>query len=212
MPLWIVSTAGAASSTHWNQPPSSSRFTRTRPPSTLTSMMIVACGRPSRAASATPVCACPWSSDCRPVRIRSKPFVAHRRREDVGDRRGVRRPERVVLDVDRAVGAARQRLLDHLRDARRPRRADDDFAAVRLAKAQPLFERVGVGLVQLPGRVLLADVRLVVREPRLPLAGRDLFDADGDFHGLRVIRDRRDQGSGDSWRIGMVRGQASSMR
>ena len=32
MPLWIVSSAGSGSAIHWNQPPSSSRFTR-RPPS-----------------------------------------------------------------------------------------------------------------------------------------------------------------------------------
>ncbi len=28
MPLWIVSTAGSGIDTHWNQPPSSSRLTR----------------------------------------------------------------------------------------------------------------------------------------------------------------------------------------
>ena len=31
MPLWIVSSAGSGSATHWNQPPSSSRFTRSAP-------------------------------------------------------------------------------------------------------------------------------------------------------------------------------------
>ena len=28
MPLWIVSSAGSGIATHWNQPPSSSRLTR----------------------------------------------------------------------------------------------------------------------------------------------------------------------------------------
>ena len=30
MPLWIVSSAGSGIAIHWNQPPSSSRFTRSR--------------------------------------------------------------------------------------------------------------------------------------------------------------------------------------
>ena len=90
--------------------------------------------------------------------------------------------ERVVLDVDRAVGAARQRLADDLRDARRPGRADDHLAAVLLLQPQRLFERVGVRLVHLEAGVLLADPGLGVVQARLPLAGGDLFDADGDFH------------------------------
>ena len=56
-----------------------------------------------------------------------------------------------------AIGAARERFADHLRDARRPGRADDDFAAVLLLEPQRLFERVGVRLVQLEAGVLLAD-------------------------------------------------------
>ena len=53
MPLWIVSTAGSGMTTHWNQPPSSSRLTRSVPgppdgaACAWTSMMIVACGNPS---------------------------------------------------------------------------------------------------------------------------------------------------------------------
>ena len=71
MPLWIVSSAGIGSVTHWNQPPSSSRLTRSAAPSTPTSMMIVADAMPSSEASITPVWALPWSSDCSPVSTRS---------------------------------------------------------------------------------------------------------------------------------------------
>src|SRR5438067_13106 len=66
MPLWIVSSAGIGRATHWNQPPSSSRLTRKAPPSTWTSMMIVACGMPSFSARMTPTWPKPWSSDCSP--------------------------------------------------------------------------------------------------------------------------------------------------
>jgi len=59
IPLWMVNAAGSGMATHWNQPPSSSRFTRSLPPSAATSMMIVACGHPSREARMTPVCAWP---------------------------------------------------------------------------------------------------------------------------------------------------------
>ena len=125
-------------------------------------MMIVACGRPSRSARITPVCAKPWSSDCRPVSIRSNcsSFIAAASAADDHERVGA--ASAVVLDVDGAVGAARQRLANHLRDARRSGRADDHFAAVLLLQPQRLFERVGVRLVHLEGGVLLADPGLVV--------------------------------------------------
>ena len=100
---------------------------------------------------------------------------------DGHERIGARQP--IVFDVDGAVGAARQRLADHLRDARRPGRADDHFAAVLLLQPQRLFERVGVGLVHLEAGVLIANPGLVVVETRLPLAGGHLLDADGYLHG-----------------------------
>src|SRR6185369_17188984 len=59
IPLWIVRSAGSGMTIHWNQPPSSSRLTRTRPSSTWTSMMIVEWGIPRRSARTTPVCAWP---------------------------------------------------------------------------------------------------------------------------------------------------------
>ena len=87
-------------------------------------------------------------------------LVRHRGRQRVGDHERVGGAQRVVLDVDRAVGAARERLADHLLHARRARRADDHLAAVLLAQAQRLLERVGVRLVHLVADVLLADPRL----------------------------------------------------
>ena len=86
----------------------------------------------------------------------------------------------IAVDVNRAIGAARQRLAQHLRHARRAGRHDDHFPAVLLAQPQRLFERVGVRLVQLPARVLIANPGLRVVDADLPLAGDDLFDADGD--------------------------------
>ena len=86
-----------------------------------------------------------------------EPLVRHRRAERLGDHERVGAGERVALDVDRAVGAARQRLAQHLRDARGPGRADDHFAAVLFLEPQRLLERVGVGLVHLVAGVLLAN-------------------------------------------------------
>ena len=78
---------------------------------------------------------------------------------------------RIVLDVDGAIGAARERFADDLRHARRPGGTDDHLAAVLLLQPQRLFERVGVRLVHLEAGVLLADPGLVVVEARLPVAG-----------------------------------------
>jgi hypothetical protein len=111
-------------------------------------------------------------------------LVADGGRERLGDAGRVGRRQRVGLDVDGAIGPARQRLAQHLRGARRAGRADDDLAAVLLLEAQRFFERVGVRLVQLEAGVLVADPRARVVDAQLPLAGDNLFDAHGDFHFL----------------------------
>ena len=165
MPLWIVSTAGSGIATHWNQPPSSSRFTR--------SVVASACDfhddRRVRQAE-------PLGEDHAGLREalvvglqagedQVELLVLHRRRERVGDHERVGAGERVVFDVDRAVGAAGERFAEHLRDARGPGRADDHFPAVLLLQPQRLFERVRVGLVHLVAGVLLANPGLrVVRD------------------------------------------------
>ena len=109
-----------------------------------------------------------------------------RRGERIGDGERVGRGERVGFDVDRAIGAAGQRLANHLRRARRAGRADDDLAAVLLLQPQRFLERVGVGLVQLEAGVLVADPGLLIVDAQLPLARDDLLDADGNFHELSV--------------------------
>ena len=111
-------------------------------------------------------------------------LLSHGISEHVRDRGGVGRSERLILDVNRAVGASRQRFPQHLRDARGPGGADDDLAAVLLLEAQGFLERVGVRLVELPARVLFANVRALRVQAGLPLAGRNLLDADSDFHGV----------------------------
>ena len=111
-------------------------------------------------------------------------LLGHGRGQAAAAAERVGRAERRVLDVDRAIRAARERLANHLLHARGPGRADHDLAAVLLAEPQALFERVGVGLVHLVRDVLLADPRLVVVQTRLPLARGHLFDTDGNLHKL----------------------------
>ncbi len=111
-------------------------------------------------------------------------LLGHRRGQRVGGHRRICSGERVILDVQRAVGAARQRLANHLLDAGWSGRADHDLAAQLLTEPQRFLERIGVRLVHLEAGVLLADPGLVVGETRLPLARGDLLDADGDLHTL----------------------------
>ena len=84
--------------------------------------------------------------------------------------------------MDGAVGAARQRLAQDLRRTCGPGRAHDHLAAMLFAKPQRLLEGVGVGLVHLEAGVLLAHGAPRLVDPRLPLAGWDLLDADGNLH------------------------------
>ena len=87
-----------------------------------------------------------------------------------------------VFHMQRPIGATGERFANHLLHARGSGRTDDDFAAVLFAQPQPFFQRIGVGLVHFVADVLLADPRLVVVQTRLPLASRDLLDADGNLH------------------------------
>ena len=144
---------------------------------------------PRRSASTTPVWPCPWSSDCRPVSTRSNFSSAIAAASASAVTNASAAAKRVVFDVNRAVGAARQRLANHLLHPRRPCRADDHLAAVLLAQAQRLLERIGVRLVHLVADVLFADPGLVVAQARLPLAGGDLLDADGDLHAVSTTTD-----------------------
>ena len=92
------------------------------------------------------------------------------------------------VDVQRAIGAARERLANHLLHARRAGRAHHHLAAVLLAQPQALLERIRVRLVHLVTDILVANPGLVVVETRLPLAGRNLLDTDSDFHGREAVR------------------------
>ena len=160
MPLWIVSSAGSGSATHWNQPPSSSRFTRSR------AAVDLHVHDDRRVRHAEPLGE--HDADLPEALIVGLQAGEHEvellvldcRGERVGDRRGVGRGQRVGLDVDRAIGAAGERLTNHLRRARRAGGADHDLAAVLLLEPQRLLERVRVGLVQLEAGVGVADPRL----------------------------------------------------
>jgi len=93
--------------------------------------------------------------------------------------------KRVILDMDRPVRSTRERFPDDLLNTRRARGTHDDFSAVLLAQSQRLFQGVRVGLVQLVAGVLFANPRPRLVDAGLPLARRDLLDADGDLHGNR---------------------------
>ena len=94
-----------------------------------------------------------------------------------------------AIHVQGAIGTARQRLAQHLRDASRAGRDGNHFASLRLAQPQCRLERIGVGLVHFVADVLLADPGLVVAQAWLPFARRDLLDADGDFHVVSTTKD-----------------------
>src|SRR5213083_2112284 len=68
------------------------------------------------------------------------------------------------------------------RHARRPARTDHHLSTVFLLQPERFFERVRVGLVHLEAGVLVANPRPGVVQARMPLAGGNLFDADGNFH------------------------------
>src|SRR5215204_189101 len=88
--------------------------------------------------------------------------------------------------MDRAIGAAGERLANHLRGARGARTADHDLAALLLLEAQRFLERVGIRLVQFEAGVGVANPRLLIVDAQLPFTGDDLFYADGYFHGFAV--------------------------
>jgi hypothetical protein len=94
----------------------------------------------------------------------------------------------LAVHVNGAVGPAGQRLAQHLRDARGPGGHGNDFAAVFLTQPQRLFERVGVGLVQLPAGVAVPDPGFRLVDAHLPLARHHLLDTDGDLHSYLFIR------------------------
>jgi hypothetical protein len=108
--------------------------------------------------------------DCRGQRLR--------------DGRRIRGRERIAFDVNRPIRAARQRFTNHLRRARRTGTADHDLAPLFLLEAKRFFQRVGVRFVQLEACVSIPNPRLLVVDPQLPLAGDDLLDANGYFHGF----------------------------
>ena len=146
-------------------------------------MMIVADAMPSSAASITPVWAKPWSSDCRPVSTRSNASsrIAGASASATAQASAVASASSSTWMARSAPRASASR--SAWRHAGGAGRADHHFAAVLLLEAQALFEGVGVGLVQLEGGVLVADPGPLVVDARLPVARRDLLEADGNLHG-----------------------------
>src|SRR5918992_2890496 len=108
----------------------------------------------------------------------------HRPGQRIANRERISGAETVILDVQRPIGAARERFANDLLNACRAGGTDDHFATMLLTETQRLFERICVGLVHFIADVLLANPRLLIVQSGLPLAGGDLLDADGDLHWL----------------------------
>jgi hypothetical protein len=145
-------------------------------------MMMVACGRPSSSASRTPVWPKPWSSLCRPVRIRSKFSFWIARRANGGGQR-IELEEFVIGDVDAAIGALGQGFFDGLLGALGAHGDGDHFAAVLFLQAQGFFEGVGVGLVGFKADIGFADPGAAFGDGERRVLGGNLFDANADFQG-----------------------------
>ncbi len=102
--------------------------------------------------------------------------------EDSGDRRRVGSSQTIVFNMDSAIRTSSKRLTEYLCASRWSGRAHDNLAAMLLTQAKRLLERVGIRLVHLEACILLTNSTTCVIDPRLPLARRNLLDADGDVH------------------------------
>ena len=83
------------------------------------------------------------------MRTRSGASALERRRQQARRGQRIERARILVFDVDGAVGALGERFANGLRGARRTDAQRHDFAAVLLLQLQALFQRVGIGLVDL---------------------------------------------------------------
>ena len=101
-------------------------------------------------------------------------LVRHGRGQRRRGDRGVSAGQRLVLDVDGPVRAARQRFPDDLLHARGSGGAHHHFPAVLLAQPERFLQRVGVGFVQFVAGVLLADPRLRRRSGEAATRGSEL--------------------------------------
>ena len=114
---------------------------------------------------------------------RSTPSSFERGGQRLADDRRIGAGQRVALDVDGAIGAARQRFAQRLGTRAGPAEQTMTSPAVLLLEAQGFFERVGVGLVQLEAGVPIANPRPRLVDAHRPLARDDLLETDGDLHG-----------------------------
>ena len=153
MPDWIVSSAGSGISTCWNQPFSSSRFTRMPPSCFSTSMMMVACGMPSSSARIDAGLSVPEIVGLQAGEDQVGRFGFQRRGQQLRGRQRIVCAEVVLFDMDGAVGALGERFANGLRGARRSGAQRDDFAAVLLLQLQTGLQRICVRLVDLVGEI-----------------------------------------------------------
>ena len=167
-----------------------------RPPPSSTSMPITsqAWGRPSRAATSDAVTPQPRSSDCEPVRTRSKGSRADRRGERARGRHRVAGDERGVMQVGCSVGAQGERFAQRLAHPLGAEAEHHDLAAGLLLDLERRLERALVALVDDEREVLLLDPRTLLVEAQAGLGVGHLLDADRDLHGF-VRRAAREAGA-----------------
>ena len=166
----------------WNQPSSSSRFTRIEGPLTSTCMMMVEMRDAQQFRqhhAGLPV--------AQIVRLQTgqdqiRILGLHRGGKQFRDAQRVKRVEVFFFDVNRAVRALGQRFANGLRGARRTGAQHHHFSAMLFFQLKRLFESVSIRLVDLEAQIGFLDPSPVRIHAQLRVADRNLLDRDDNFH------------------------------
>ena len=154
-------------------------------------MRPVATGRPSAYATRIPIWYPPASADSFPKKIRSNGPFADSSRADRLDDRACRRLGVPLLlardEVDRAVGAERQRVAELLLGLRRAEREDDRLAARRLDQPDRLLDAALLVRADREAEVLRLDRLLVGGEDDPPARHRHALHAGQDPHDRTLV-------------------------
>ena len=114
-----------------------------------------------------------------------------------GARQGPRHPVSVegleggIVQVQRPIRALGQRFLDGLLGARRPQRTHHHLPAMFFLQAQGFFQRIDVRLIDFETEVRFLDPGSRRVQAKRSIAGRDLFEANNDFHCREAVRDQQ---------------------
>ena len=102
--------------------------------------------------------------------------------EQMGDAERVELAQRLVFDVDGAIGALGERFANGLRGTRGSGAERHDLAAVLFLQLQGFFEGIGIGLVDFEAQVVFLDPMPAGVDSQLGVAHGNLLDSDDDFH------------------------------